>query len=123
MSPDGRQLLSTQGHKGIVAMVVEGGEPRSLYRLKEGESTFSPRCPPTWAADGRYVIFGKRPLNELWCVSAEGGEAWKLLTMDGTVSCVSVHPDGRRIAFTMTGRREGGTWAMDNFLPKPKAGE
>ena len=52
--------------------------------------------------------------TELWRVTPEGGEPQKLLEMDG-LSDISVHPDGRHIAFT-SGRIQMEIWAMENFL-------
>jgi len=70
--------------------------------------------------DGRYILFGvsrgKEP--ELWRISAEGGQPQNLgIRMEG-IHTLSVHPDGRRIAFS------GGSiirevWALENYLPKP----
>jgi len=53
----------------------------------------------------------------LWLISVRGGEPRKLeLTAEG-LRDVSIHPDGRHIAFTATqGRSE--VWVMENFLPE-----
>ena len=102
-------------------MPVAGGEPREFHRLQDTEE-FVPDAVGSglaWTADGRYVLFGVyRPDQpepmELWRVPAEGGEPQKLLEMDG-VKDISVHPDGRRIAFT-GGSVQMEVWAMENFL-------
>ncbi len=115
ISPDGRQLVfgkRGKHYKTLMVMTVEGGEPRILHRLQEGEFAFD--CSPTWAADGRYVIFGKRDPDELWCIPAEGGEPQKLLAMEGLRN-ISVHPDGRRIAFACYLWNDQ-VWTMENFL-------
>ena len=119
VSPDGLQLAFTSWDEvgwALMAMPAAGGESRILHRLQPQEGHFGFNCPPTWTADGRYVLFGKRN-SELWCVAAEGGESQKVLAMDG-LSEVSVHPDGRRIAFTGGWREIGEVWVMENFLPE-----
>jgi hypothetical protein len=44
------------------------------------------------------------------------GEAQKLLEMERLRS-ISVHPDGRRIAFTGGREHTEEIWVMENFLP------
>ncbi len=73
-----------------------------------------------WTADGRYVLFAIRNLGqsgppEVWRVSFAGGKPQKLLEMDG-LSDISVHPDGRRMAFTGGQIQMAEIWAMENFL-------
>ena len=125
ISPDGRQLVFGKDYKTLMVMAVEGGESRILHRLQEGGFAFD--CSPTWTADGRYVLFGKcnptfreTQSQELWRVPAEGGEAQKLLEMEG-LGDISLHPDGQRIAFTGGGRNISEVWVMENFLPEFKA--
>ena len=97
-----------------MVMAVEGGESRILHRLQEGG--FALRCSPTWTTDGCYVLFGKRNPNELWRVPSEGGEAQKLLEMEGLRS-ISAHPDGQRIAFAGGWPNTSEVWVMENLLP------
>jgi Tol biopolymer transport system component len=78
----------------------------------------------SWTPDGRYILFEMRNLGhleptELWRVPAEGGEAQKLLEMDGLTD-ISVHPDGQHIAFTV-GSTQFEVWAMESFLPTSTA--
>jgi len=115
ISPDGRQLVFAKDGNTLMVIAIEGGELRILHRLQEGRG-FAFRCPPRWTVDGRYVLFGKRHPVELWRVPGEGGEAQKVLAMDG-LQDVSVHPDGRRIAFTCK-KWIDQVWAMENFLPE-----
>ena len=89
-------------------------------------SSFCASPPSAWTRDGRYVLFvmgnrGQPGPTELWRVPAEGGEPQKLLEMNG-LSDISVHPDGRRIAFT-GGSTQMEVWAMENFLPGFTAGK
>ena len=127
ISPDGRQLAFSSRH-ALKVMPAAGGEPHELLRLKAPEILSWYTAPaPAWTPDGRYILFGKwkyspdQPLlyadepTELWRILAGGGEPQKLLELEG-LSSISVHPDGRRIAFT-GGRRISEVWVMENFLP------
>jgi Tol biopolymer transport system component len=78
---------------------------------------------PAWTPDSRHIIYartvqGEKRKFELWRISAEGGEPQNLgLVMEGLEPYgLSVHPDGKRIAFTAgTGREE--VWVLKDFLP------
>jgi hypothetical protein len=41
------------------------------------------------------------------------------LRLDG-IKRLSIHPDGKRLAFTHDQRRGGDVWVMENFLPEVK---
>ena len=121
ISPDGQRLVFA-GEGVLKVMPTSGGKPRVFHRLQDTEK-FAPNAVGSglaWTADGRYVLFGihrldqPEPPEELWRVPAEGGEPQKLLEMD-RLSDISVHPDGRRIAFT-GGSTQMEVWAMENFL-------
>ncbi len=118
ISPDGQRLVFTDGH-ALKVMPAAGGEPRVLHRVQdtEGEAVDYGFA---WTADGRYILEMHIPdqsgPTELWRMPTEGGKLQKVLEMDGLMIDISIHPDGRRIAFT---REQGGmeVWAMENFLP------
>ncbi|UCC99954.1 MAG: PD40 domain-containing protein [Phycisphaerales bacterium] len=130
VSPDGRELAFTGWDKlkkdtRVLLMVIPavGGQTRILHQMDhaEGNKGFAFECPPVWTMNGRYVLFGTRNPNELWRVHAAGGEAQKLLEMEG-LRDLSVHPDGRRITFTGGHRHAMEVWAMENFLPESTSG-
>ena len=64
-------------------------------------------------------------LSQLWRAFVDGSPAVKLDTMvDANVGSVSLHPDGRQIAFQVTTPGPSETqqiWVTENFLPAPKA--
>jgi Tol biopolymer transport system component len=67
------------------------------------------------------VLFVPRPgpgssKTELWSISVQGGEPRKLELTAENMRDLSVHPDGRHIAFT-AGRDRSEVWVMENFLP------
>jgi hypothetical protein len=80
-----------------------------------------------WLPDGRTLLVGRsenlsnrlpdEPLPvTLWLVPVSGGNPVSTgLTMDG-LRDVSIHPDGRRIAFD-AGWRRFEQWVMEHFLP------
>ena len=140
VSPNGQRLafvwsdFDEQGRTSTALKVIStatGGEPRELLRVHPPEVIFQ----PAWMPDGGHVLFGRgrrpwptpgrsgqEPRFELWRISAEGGEPQHLgLAMKGLLLYgLSVHPDGRRIAFT-AGRSLGSqTWVMENILPELK---
>ena len=121
LSRDGRQLafaVSESGAKIIKVMPAAGGEARELLHgdgslMRSGFGTLA------WAPDGRSVLFARRTSSsgtELWLVPVQGGEARKLDLAAENMRDLSVHPDGRHIAFTAGGDRTE-VWVMENFLP------
>lgn len=126
LSPDGRRLAFFEAPRAVRPTVVKiipalGGEPSELYTLKEGKR-FSWGVGLSWTPDGNHVVVGAPDAtNEpdvLWMIPAKGGEPSKL-ELGIKVSHMSLHPDGRRIAFTRP-EPSGGSevWVMENFLPQ-----
>jgi Tol biopolymer transport system component len=110
-SPDSSQI-AVMTNKKILSITVAGGEPRTL-------ATISVNDPQEMAWAGGYVLFLKKTkdANELWRVSSAGGAPQKLeIAMPGLVE-LSVHPDGRKIAFR-AGVPKSEVWLMENFLAK-----
>jgi len=123
LSPDGQQLafmVSCDNELSLQIAPSSGGDTRETARLPKEETDWWRGL--TWTPDGRHLLLlGKHEANglwELWRIPVEGGEPQKLgLTMK-LYRGLSVHPDGRRIAFTGPGPRPGAeVWAMENFLP------
>ncbi len=68
----------------------------------------------TWSLEGRTPPTSR---IELWSIPVTGGEPRKL-NLGVKVSHLSLHPDGRRIAFTGPDPKGGDeVWLMENFLP------
>jgi Tol biopolymer transport system component len=129
VSRDGRWVafsaLEPDAEKGWTAtlkiMPATGGEARDLLRLKRPEDFGS----IAWTPDGHQLFFVRRYMkNEdtfsLWRIRAEGGEPQRIGVAMGDTSQISVHPDGRRIAFN-AGDSKTEVWMMENFLPALKA--
>ena len=129
VSPDGKWLAlgSSQSNnylRFLKVMSATGGESRELYRFKKGEGVLS----ITWTADGKYILFVRaipRDQIELCRISADGGEPEKLGLEMLQIRSLSVHPDGRHIAFQSSGpsSKESEVWVMENFLPVSEGNE
>lgn len=128
VSPDGQRLafVWADGKLEITALMVlptAGGEPRELLRGQKPESI----SVPAWTPDSRYLIYarsvtGKKGKFEFWRISAEDGEPENLgLVMEGLLPYgLSVHPDGKRIAFTAGTERSTEVWVLKDFFPALK---
>ena len=128
LSPDGQWLaliFVSKEKPRLNVMPAAGGEPRELCRLEEEEGLrFGSNCSITWTADGKYILFTMKNSKmddakwELCRISADSGELEKLgLEMSEFVN-LSVHPDGRHIAFSSPSPTviSPAVWVMENFL-------
>ncbi len=123
VSPDGRFLAfgmsdgnRTQA-KILLVMPAAGGNPREVLKLKN-ESLSGVH----WTRDGTHLLFSRagQPKPGLWRIPAKGGEPRSLGLATNENARISLHPDGRRIAFT-AGETNTEVWVMENFLPGPRA--
>jgi Tol biopolymer transport system component len=122
LSPDGRKLASNiyrgqHAPYSLAVITTNRGELKQLLTVQSPEWIGK----VTWTPDGSQLLFIRRTAGpaeskkaELWRISAEGGEP---VSMGLSASGVSIHPDGRRIAFT-AGDRTNDVWVMENFLPE-----
>jgi len=126
ISPDGKwlALLNREAQRVISIMPASGGEPREVHRFEQGGNFV---ITPAWSADGRYVYFSKlqKPQGQgnIWDVyriSADTGEAQRIDLSMAPLRHYSLHPDGRRLAFSSMGANpeQSQVWVMENFLPK-----
>jgi Tol biopolymer transport system component len=132
LSHDGRWLAVISRPRSVATYTmrvipVSGGEARELFRFEQGERIdigFSGSC--IWSADDSHILFRLRddkvedPNWELCRIPASGGEIEKLgIIMPGeNASSLTMHPDGRHIAFSSTSAPlPPAVWVMENFLP------
>jgi Tol biopolymer transport system component len=127
LSPDGLYLATASGDPStksntFLIIPTAGGEPTEVIR----------RTPPqqpamfVWGTDSRSLLIrigsggGKA---ELWRAFVDGAPAVKLeTTVDGNVSSVRLHPNGRQIAFQVTTpSTPTEIWVTENFLPGGKS--
>ena len=99
-------------------MPVGGGEPRDLHKF--GGATSVGHI--AWTPDGKSILaavtIGEKNTGSLWRVSADSGEA-ENLGLEMTIKRMSIHPDGRQLAFSSPGPapQKPELWVMENFLP------
>jgi len=125
VSPDDQHLAMVVNDvesrsKVVVVVPLAGGEARDV--LRSGQMVWPPSI--AWGPDSRGVLFVKQPKpddpkTELWLVPVQGGEPRKLDLGGPGMRELCIHPDGRRIAFTIGGDRSE-VWVMENFLPVAK---
>jgi Tol biopolymer transport system component len=118
-SPDSQQLAFVF-ERSLLVIPATGGKLRELLNLKSSEMFVIPLT-LAWTPDGRYLLFAKRQDKqyELWRIPAAGGEPQKLGSLMEGFRDLCVHPDGRRIMFSVD-RGPGSQdeiWVMENFLP------
>ncbi len=113
-SPDGTELMfvSNRGHiwgsGGFWRMMAAAGAtPREVHYE---ETTW--RAQPDWSRDGRRVVYSSylgRQRNQLWLMTADGGDPLQLTYGDFDATAPRWSPDGTRIAYIVN---EGGNTAL-----------
>ena len=120
LSPDGKWLAALNRGENRVLKVfpTEGGTSIDLYRFKlPGGWPFT----QVWSRDGKYIVF---PINEeeggwsLMRIAFEGGEKQKIALNLIGINSLSLHTDGRTLAFRSSGYTlpENNIWEMKNLL-------
>ena len=105
-------------------MPVDGGEAQTILELDQ-KSRSGRAYSIEWTRDGKHLLMGRRlgtPTipSELWRVPVAGGEPENLGLPVWGRGGLSMHPDGKRLAYTY----QGGTvelWALENFPPQVRA--
>ncbi len=131
VSPDGKQLAFVvsvrPGSESYIAVIpASGGQAREVVRVSpwmDGSRYNS----LAWTSDQRYLLFarggtGDNLPNVLWRVPLSGDPPEQMgLSMMGRIKSPQVHPDGRRLFFTLLENGPDEVWALENFLPKTVA--
>jgi Tol biopolymer transport system component len=126
LSPDGRYIATASSDPSarsntFLIIPTAGGEPKEIIRRAQ------PQQPGlfVWGPDSRSLLIrtgtgGDKA--ELWRVFVDGAPAIKLDTMvDGNIGSVSLHPDGRQLAFqVITPSTPYEICVTENFLPGPE---
>ena len=123
LSRDGKMLAfgMSKGNRthasALYVLPASDGKPRELFKLKRAElSGFA------WTPDGEHLLFSRKdePSPRLWRIAVGGGKPRPLGLETNEEARISLHPDGRRIAFT-SGKTNIEVWMMDRFLPEFRA--
>jgi Tol biopolymer transport system component len=131
VSPDSQWLVFLwedleKGTMALKIMPTAGGESRELARVRPPQRISA----LAWMPDSRHIVYAIRTTGEerkfeLWQIATEGGQPQHLgLVMQGIRPYgLSIHPDGRQIAFTAGTPPRDEVWVLENFLPPPKAAQ
>lgn len=135
VSPDGKALffgtLAPDNSRVLKTIPLpEGGTPREILKSNAGAFGVSVDIHGgySWAPDGKRILFFKEVSAgekgkkcELSAVPIEGGPLQGLgLVVEGSPDVISLHPDGRRLAYSVS-RSAAEVWVMENFLPPTPA--
>jgi Tol biopolymer transport system component len=136
LSPDGTQLAwlgntssASFPANQIAVMPSEGGPWRVLFESPTW-SDGSRFNSIGWSHDQRYVLFAKDDTNNggnfLWRVPVAGGPPQRIgvtanaaqVRFAGRIKSPTMHPDGRKLAFSVVNDVPPELWVLENFLPR-----
>jgi len=117
-SPDGRELLvvSNRGHihgtGGFWRMDATPGAP--LREIRYEETTWKAR--PDWSPDGTRVVYSSylgRQWNQLWLMTADGGDVFPLTYGEFDATAPRWSRDGRHVAYISNEGGNTSLWILD----------
>jgi TolB protein len=117
-SPDGQELILVSnrdaiwGSGGFWRMTARSGAP--MRQIHSEETTWKAR--PDWARDGRRVVYSSylgRQWNQLWLMTADGGDPIQLTYGDFDATAPRWSPDGRKIAYISNEAGETALWTLE----------
>src|SRR5690606_9760493 len=105
LSPDGRTLVTSvdsiddKSNKKYRHLFVRSTGSGSLRQFTRGDhSDFNPQYSP----DGKLIAFlsSRKGRPQIWLIPVDGGEAWQLTELKGSVTSFEWSPDSRRIVLS-----------------------
>ena len=117
-SPDGTEILfvSNRGHihgtGGFWRMRAEPGSEAREIRYEETAW----KAHPDWARDGRRVVYSSylgQQWNQLWLMTAEGGDPFPLTYGEHDATAPRWSPDGKRIAYVSNQTGDTSLWILE----------
>lgn len=119
-SPDGQHLAFgiwdvKERQSRLAVMSLARNERRVLLELALPAHV----APPAWYPDSRHLMYEAE--GQLWRISVDGGQPESLGTyapLRYNQAGLSIHPDGRRIAFVAEEERRSEVWMIDSLLPR-----
>jgi len=122
LSPDG-QRLAIAAYKAkdfVVALKVRGvsggPETKEVVRMaapREGVASLA------WTTDGKRLVYTKK--GGVWAIAVDSGQSVELKFSQPGIRDISIHPDGRQIAFGAGLSSGRDLWVMEGLMPKPAA--
>ena len=119
-SPDGSVIARAvrsypKGYNSLLLVPPSGGPPRELVRLKQPEGFTAAFA---WSPDGKYVYFTRHSQSEteLMRIPAGGGPIQSMGLKMPMIRNVTIHPDGRHIAFAGGESNTLELWALEGFI-------
>jgi Tol biopolymer transport system component len=119
-SPDGSVIARAvrgypKGYNSLLLVPPSGGPPRELARLKQPEGFTGAFA---WSPDGKYVYFTRHTNSdtELVRIPAGGGAIEPLGLRMSMIRNLTIHPDGRHIAFDGGESNNLELWVLEGFL-------
>lgn len=108
IAPDGSRVLYTIEesdiehnirHRSIWVVSAGGGAPSKLV----DDASFNTEAAPLWSPDGKQFAFvsDRDGSDQVWAMSAQGGDAVRLTSGPKDVQSFAWSPDGRSLAFIM----------------------
>jgi TolB protein len=118
-SPDGRELIFVSNHGRVYGTggIWRASVDDTLTGARElhyEETTWKAR--PDWARDGKRVVYSGyhgRQWNQLWLLSADGGDPIQLTYGDFDATAPRWSPDGRRVAYVSNEGGNTSLWIVD----------
>jgi TolB protein len=117
-SPDGQELIfisnrdAIWGSGGFWRMAARRGA--RMRQIHNEETTWKAR--PDWAPDGRRVVYSSylgRQWNQLWLMTADGGDPLQLTYGEFDATAPRWSPDGTRIAYISNEGGNTSLWVLE----------
>jgi Tol biopolymer transport system component len=119
-SPDGSVIARAvrgypKGYNSLLLVPPSGGPPHELVRLKQPEGFTAAFA---WSPDGKYVYFTRHTNSdtELMRIPAVGGAIESLGLRMSMIRNLTIHPDGKHIAFAGGESNNLELWALEGFF-------
>jgi Tol biopolymer transport system component len=124
-SPDGEWIAfveyDEEDNRTLKVIPSAGGDARDLNSFKTSVTYITHL---SWTPNGKYILYQmpEAKLDELLAMPFSGGKPQKLGLKMAGINHLSIHPDGKRVAFSSYGssKEKPEIWVMENFLPKDK---
>jgi Tol biopolymer transport system component len=124
LSPDGKRFALVTSDQfriddfvvAIKVRDVSGGETKEVVRMAPHENVTS----LSWTPDGKRLVYSKQRSGklEVWASSVNSGESVELKFSLPNIGQVTVHPDGRQIAFRAGAWGDQELWVMEGLMTR-----